>query len=65
MSRSEVTRIGDRLSLAANADRVHHRYYGAPGERRAVLNSRCQNGENLPRLRCNFAAANPFNETSV
>jgi hypothetical protein len=29
----------------------------------AVLNSRCQNGEKLRRLRCNFAAAFPFNET--
>jgi hypothetical protein len=28
--RSEVTRIGERLTLAANAARVHHRYYRAP-----------------------------------
>jgi len=30
-----------------------------------VPNSRCHNGENPPRLRCNFAATLPFNETSV
>lgn len=53
------------MTLAANADRVHHRYYECAWEYPTVLNSRCHNGEKPPHLRCNFAAALPFNERPV